>query len=50
MTKEIENRVVAFVRMIANRCQSCLYRREENCSRCDSRLAIIKYLNYFQNK
>jgi len=39
MTKEIENRVVAFVRMIANRCQSCLYRREENCSRCDSRLA-----------
>ena len=39
MTQEIENRVVAFVRVIANRCCTCLYRREENCSRCDSRTA-----------
>lgn len=39
MTDEIENRVVAFVRVIANRCCTCLYRREENCSRCDSRTA-----------
>lgn len=39
MTQEIENRIVAFVRIIANRCYACLYRREENCSRCDSRTA-----------
>lgn len=39
MTDEIENRVVAFVRVIANRCCTCLYRRDENCSRCDSRTA-----------
>lgn len=40
MTQEIENRTIAFVRAIANRCSQCLYRREENCSRCDSRLAV----------
>lgn len=39
MTQEIENRIVAFVRIIANRCDTCLYRREENCSKCDSRTA-----------
>lgn len=39
MTKETEKRVIAFVRVIANRCCTCLYRREENCSRCDSRTA-----------
>lgn len=39
MTQEIENRIVAFVRIIANRCYDCLYRREENCSKCDSRTA-----------
>lgn len=39
MTQEIENRVVAFVRIIADRCHGCLHRREENCSRCDSRTA-----------
>lgn len=39
MTQEIENRVVAFVRVIANRCCTCLYRRVENCERCDSRTA-----------
>lgn len=39
MTQEIENRIVAFVRIIANRCDACLYRREENCSKCDSRTA-----------
>lgn len=39
MTPEIETRVIAFVRIIANRCSTCLYRREENCSRCDSRTA-----------
>ena len=40
MTQDIENRVVAFVRTIANRCKFCLRRREENCSRCDSRQAV----------
>ena len=39
MTQGIENRVVAFVRVIADRCFTCLYRREENCERCDSRTA-----------
>lgn len=39
MTQETEKRVVAFVRVIANRCCTCLYRRDENCSRCDSRTA-----------
>jgi len=39
MTPEIEQRVVAFVRVIANRCYSCLHRREENCAHCDSRTA-----------
>ena len=39
MTQEIENRVVAFVRIIADRCHGCLYRREENCQHCDSRTA-----------
>ena len=39
MTQEIESRVVAFVRVIANRCHICLRRMEENCSRCDSRTA-----------
>lgn len=39
MTQEIENRVVAFIRVIANRCCTCLCRREENCARCDSRTA-----------
>lgn len=41
MTQETENRIVAFVRTIANRCDACLYRREENCSRCDSRIATM---------
>jgi len=36
MTQEIENRVVAFVRMIANRCKSCLRRIEGRCYECDS--------------
>ena len=39
MTTEIEQRVVAFVRIIANRCRTCLHRREENCQHCDSRTA-----------
>ena len=39
MTQVIENRVVAFVRAIASRCRTCLHRREENCARCDSRIA-----------
>lgn len=39
MTPEIEQRVVAFVRVIANRCYTCLRRREENCQHCDSRTA-----------
>lgn len=39
MTPEIEQRVVAFVRVIANRCHTCLRRREENCQHCDSRTA-----------
>ena len=39
MTQEIEQRVVAFVRVIANRCKSCLRRNEENCQHCDSRTA-----------
>ena len=39
MTQEIEQRVVAFVRVIANRCYTCLRRREENCQHCDSRTA-----------
>ena len=39
MTPEIEQRVVAFVRIIANRCHTCLRRREENCQHCDSRTA-----------
>ena len=39
MTQEIEQRVVAFVRIIANRCCNCLRRCEENCQRCDSRTA-----------
>ena len=39
MTPEIEQRVVAFVRIIANRCCNCLRRCEENCQRCDSRTA-----------
>lgn len=39
MTPEIESRVVAFVRVIANRCKSCLRRMEENCAHCDSRTA-----------
>lgn len=39
MTTEIENRVIAFVRVIANRCYTCLRRREENCAHCDSRTA-----------
>ena len=39
MTQEIEQRVVAFVRIIANRCHACLRRREENCQHCDSRTA-----------
>lgn len=39
MTPEIESRVVAFVRVIANRCHGCFRRREENCARCDSRTA-----------
>ena len=39
MTPEIEQRVVAFVRVIANRCHTCLCRREENCQHCDSRTA-----------
>lgn len=39
MTREIENRVVAFVRMIANRCKDCLRRIEENCRECDSFIA-----------
>ena len=36
MTQEIENRVVAFVRVIANRCKSCLRRIEGRCYECDS--------------
>ena len=39
MTQEIEQRVVAFVRVIANRCHTCLRRSEENCQHCDSRTA-----------
>ena len=39
MTQEIENRVVAFVRVIANRCHTCLRRREDNCAHCDSKTA-----------
>lgn len=39
MTPTVENRVVAFVRVIANRCHNCFRRREENCARCDSRMA-----------
>ncbi len=39
MTPDIESRVVAFVRIIADRCHGCLRRREENCARCDSRTA-----------
>ena len=39
MTQEIENRVVSFVRIIAERCHGCLHGREENCSSCDSRTA-----------
>ncbi len=39
MTPKIEQRVVAFVRVIANRCYTCLRRREENCQHCDSRTA-----------
>ena len=39
MTPEIESRVIAFMRVIANRCYSCLHRREENCAHCDSRTA-----------
>ena len=39
MTQVIEQRVVAFVRIIADRCHSCLRRREENCARCDSSTA-----------
>ena len=39
MTPEIESRVIAFVRVIANRCYPCLHRREENCAHCDSRTA-----------
>ena len=39
MTPEIEQRLVAFVRIIANRCHTCLRRREENCQHCDSHTA-----------
>ena len=39
MTPDIESRVIAFVRVIANRCHGCLRRMEENCRRCDSRTA-----------
>ena len=39
MTPETEQRVVAFVRIIANRCHGCLHRCEENCQHCDSRTA-----------
>lgn len=39
MTPEVESRVIAFVRVVADRCHGCFRRREENCARCDSRTA-----------
>lgn len=39
MTQHTEDRVVAFVRVIAGRCRVCLRRRPENCQRCDSSIA-----------
>ena len=39
MTPDIESRVVAFVRVIANRCHNCLHRSDEKCIHCDSRTA-----------
>lgn len=36
MTELTEKRVVAFIRVIADRCKGCLHRREEVCRNCDS--------------
>ena len=36
MTELTEKRVIAFVRVIADRCKGCLHRREEVCRNCDS--------------
>ena len=39
MTELTEKRVIAFVRVIAERCKGCLHRREEVCRNCDSSAA-----------
>lgn len=39
MTPGVEERVVAFIRVIADRCHNCLHRVEAYCRRCDSRPA-----------
>lgn len=39
MTKDVENRVIAFVRSVAGDCAGCMRRAEANCRTCRAKFA-----------